>query len=118
MSTMIAYCGLLCDQCPVLLATLEKDHARQLEMRESIIEMCFSQYGIRLKIEDITDCDGCKANTGKLFSGCWECKIRGCALNKKIENCAYCEEYVCDTLEKHFQQDPDAKRRLNRINMV
>jgi hypothetical protein len=30
---MIAYCGLACFSCPIHLATLEKDLARQAKMR-------------------------------------------------------------------------------------
>ena len=111
----MAYCGLMCDSCPIYLATLEKDVSQQKTMRESIADLCFTQYGMELFSEDITDCDGCKTKLGRLFSGCMDCKIRNCAKQKEIENCAFCDDYACDTLLKHFELDPSAKERLDKI---
>ena len=88
-------------------------------MKESIAELCYQQYGMRLKPEDINDCDGCRADTGRIFSGCMNCQIRECAVQKQIESCAYCADYACDKLMKHFSVYPDALSRLDeqkRIN--
>jgi hypothetical protein len=112
---MISYCGLRCDRCPILLATMEEDKSNRKIMKESIIKIIAKEYGMSLKIRDINDCDGCKANTGKLFSGCSNCKIRKCASQKNIENCAYCRDYICEILMQHFIQDPTAKSRLEDI---
>ena len=112
---MIAYCGLTCSSCPIYLATLEKDKSRQQVMRESIAEQCSKLYGMNLQSEDITDCDGCKADSGILFSGCLNCEIRKCASQKNIENCAYCSDYACGILRKHFSHDSTAQTRLEEI---
>ncbi len=84
-------------------------------MRESIVELYSQQYGMNLRLEDITDCDGCRANDERLFSGCLNCEIRKCAGKKNIENCAYCNNYACEILKKHFLLDPGAKTRLEEI---
>jgi len=115
METMIAYCGLTCESCPIYLATFEKDKSQQQTMRESIAEQCNNLYGMNLKSEDITDCDGCRANTGRIFSGCLSCEIRKCASTKNIDSCAFCNDYACTILEKHFSLDPSAKIRLEEI---
>jgi hypothetical protein len=112
---MIAYCGLTCDSCSIHLATLEKDKSQQQTMRESIVEQCSQLYGMNLQLVDITDCDGCKANSGKLFSGCWNCEIRKCASVKNIENCAYCSDYACGILKEYFSHDSSAQARLEKI---
>jgi hypothetical protein len=112
---MIAYCGLTCDSCPIYLATLEQDKSHQQTMRVSIAKLCSENYGMNLRPEDVTDCDGCRANTGRLFSGCWNCEIRKCASQKDIENCAYCIEFACDKLKDLFQHDPGAQIRLEKI---
>lgn len=111
----IAYCGLVCDTCPILLATLEEDKSRQQILRESIARQCTELYGIPMQAEDVTDCDGCRADTGRLFSGCLGCEIRKCAKQKNTENCAFCADYVCERLEHHFVLDPDAHARLEEI---
>jgi len=112
---MIAFCGLECDSCPIHLVTLEPDKNRQQTLRESIAEQCSKLYGMNMQPEDITDCDGCQANTGRLFSGCYDCEIRKCANQLKIEVCACCSAYICDILKKHFLLDPDAQIRLEVI---
>ncbi|MBN2174979.1 MAG: DUF3795 domain-containing protein [Bacteroidales bacterium] len=65
--------------------------------------------------EDITDCDGCRANMGRFFSGCLNCKIWKCASEKNIDSCAFCNNYVCETFEKYFSLDPSARIRLKEI---
>jgi len=115
MNNMIAYCGLTCDSCPIHLATLEQDNSRQYAMRISIVQLCSEKYGMNLQPEDITDCDGCRANTGRLFSGSWNCEIRKCASRRNLESCAYCPEYTCDILNEFLRREPDAQARLERI---
>jgi hypothetical protein len=112
---MIAYCGLACDGCPIYLASSESDKFRKQTLRESIAKQCTELYGIDLKLEDITDCDGCQAETGRLFSGCLNCEIRKCALRRNIENCAFCSDYSCEKLQEHFLHDSFSQTRLGEI---
>ena len=112
---MIAYCGLLCQECPIYLATREIDKSKKEKMIYDIIHQCKEIYGIEYKFSDITDCDGCKSGNGRLFKGCVDCKIRKCAIKRGLKNCAYCEEYACDSLMELFKSDPNAKIRLDEI---
>lgn len=112
---MIAYCGLECSSCPIHLATLEQDIPRQAEMRIIIAEELSKIYGTVPKPEIITDCDGCRAENGRLFTGCADCVIRLCASGKNLINCAFCEDYACDKLMKHYAIDPGAKIRLDEV---
>ena len=111
----LAYCGLICRTCAIYLATREKDQTKQHEMRAEIARQIKELYGEECKHEDVTDCDGCKAGTGRLFSGCRTCQMRKCAIDKDIENCAYCEDYPCEDLKKLFTTDGGAKERLDAI---
>ncbi len=115
MNKMIAYCGLTCDSCPIHLATLEKNKSTQQTMREAIAELCSRIYRIQLQADDQMDCDGCRTTAGRLFFGCFGCEIRGCASLKKIENCAYCGEFACVRLKKHFLMEPGALANLEEI---
>ena len=83
-------------------------------MRAEIASICNAQYKVKLNPEDVTDCDGCKANK-RLFSGCIKCEIRSCAKQKKLENCAGCSDYACDKLMNFFSTDPQAKIMLDVI---
>jgi len=115
MNTMTAYCGLACDTCPIHLATLESDSSKRQTMRAAIAQTCREQYGMNLQLQDITDCDGCRSETGRLFPGCTSCEIRNCATGRELTSCAFCSDYVCEKLLKHFETDPSAQARLEKL---
>jgi hypothetical protein len=117
-SEMIAYCGLNCVKCQIYLATREKDPKKQREMREGIARYIREHFDPKTRVEDITDCDGCTAESGRLFSGCQKCDVRKCARQKGLQNCAYCSEYPCEKLNKLYNSggvEADAKKRLDAI---
>lgn len=117
-SEMIAYCGLNCVTCHIYLATREKDPEKQRQMREQIVVAIKKYLGEEKRVEDITDCDGCKAQSGTLYSNCRKCRIRKCASEKGLENCAHCSEYACEKLSKFFDSEGEqagAKKRLDEI---
>ena len=115
MGEMIAYCGLVCRTCPIYLATRMEDKEEQARMRARIATLLKEQYGMNYGPEDITDCDGCSAEHGRLFVGCLRCGIRTCAREKGLENCAHCADYVCEKLKIFFNTDADAKTRLDEV---
>jgi hypothetical protein len=111
----MAYCGLMCDGCPIYLASREENEEKKRRMRVEIALKCNDLYQSQYGPEDVTDCDGCKAESGRLFSGCRKCEIRACAVNRKIENCGRCGDYPCDPLKKMFRTDPETKTRLDGL---
>ena len=117
MNELVAYCGLVCHGCPIYWATKEPDEAKRDKMRADIVRICREQYGYGEDFtpEYVTDCDGCRTEGGRLFSGCEKCEIRKCARQRELENCAYCNDYACEKLEKFFENDPSAKARLDVI---
>jgi hypothetical protein len=115
MSEVLAYCGLVCQTCPIYLATREEDKEEQKRMRSEIAQLCREQYEMAYSLEDIGDCDGCPMEGGRLFSACRDCAIRNCARQKGIESCAYCVEYVCERLEAFFAAEPAARLCLDEI---
>lgn len=115
MDITIAYCGLACESCPIHLATLEKNDSVKTKMRIEIAEQLARIYKTTPKPEIISDCDGCKVIDGRLFTGCIDCEIRKCAILNNMVNCAYCNNYACDKLKRHFALDPDAQARLEEI---
>ncbi|MHC4258922.1 MAG: DUF3795 domain-containing protein [Planctomycetota bacterium] len=115
MDEIIGYCGLNCCTCPIYVATRETDDEKRHKMRTEIAEQIRKHYGTKYKPEQITGCDGCKTQGGRLFAGSNNCHIRKCARPKGIENCAHCSEYACDKLKEFFVKYPDAKTRLDVI---
>ena len=118
LSEELAYCGLICQTCPIYQATRVGDKAEQKKMRIEIARICREEYGLIYDLKDITDCDGCRTETGKLFSACRNCKIRICARQKGYENCAFCPDYICENLEEFYAKDPSAKTNLEKIRIA
>ena len=113
MSELMAYCGLACETCAIYLVTREADKEEQARRRAEIALFCTEHYGRKFETEEITDCDGCRTEGGRLFSGCKDCAIRDCARERGLASCAYCSAYACERLEAFFATEPDAKTRLD-----
>jgi hypothetical protein len=111
----VAFCGLTCTGCPIHLATIEQDKTKKRMMRDSIAVQMARFYGTKPKVDDIDDCDGCTAETGRLFSGCSKCEIRKCAILQNVKNCAFCNDYACEKLDQIFQHEKRAKDKLDEI---
>jgi hypothetical protein len=110
MEKMIAFCGINCAECPTFLATQENNDRK----REKVVERWYKDYHMQIKPEDI-NCDGCLSEKGRLFSHCNVCEIRRCGQEKKINNCAYCNEYPCQKLNNFFIRVPYGKANLDEI---
>jgi hypothetical protein len=115
MEENIAYCGLPCHSCPIYLATREQDEEKRYKMRVDIAQQIKEHYNQECKPEDVNDCDGCKAEEERLYSGCRDCQIRKCASERGVENCAHCDEYTCEKLEEFFAKEPISRERLDEI---
>lgn len=109
MEKMIAYCGIICSNCPVFIAARNDDDSE----RQRVAEIFTKQYGTEYKPTDI-NCDGCLSD-GQVFSYCNMCEIRRCGKEKRVENCAYCKDYPCEKLSKVFAGYPKAKEILENI---
>lgn len=110
MEKMISFCGLAYTDCPAFIATQKDDD----EERKRVAEMWSKEFKTSLKPEDI-NCEGCLVDSQKLFGHCQVCEIRKCGKEKKVKNCAYCEDYACDKLTKFFSMAPQAKTTLDEI---
>ena len=110
MNETISFCGLLCNECGAFIATKNDDDTKRAEVAETWSK----QYDVPIKPEDI-NCLGCLSESEPLFSHCRVCEIRKCGKAKAIQNCAHCDDYACEKLERIFQMAPDAKKRLDQI---
>ena len=110
MEQMIAFCGLVCTECPAFIATKSDDNRK----REKTAKQWSELYNVDIKPEDI-NCHGCIAIGETVFSYCNMCEIRKCGQERNVENCAYCDDYACDKLSDFFKTVPQAKRTLDAI---
>ena len=118
MNGLLAYCGIACAGCPVYWATVEADEGKQARLRTTIARVAAEEYDLRMEASEVPDCDGCTAQSGRLFSTCANCRVRTCAQERDLENCAHCEDYPCDRLLGVFEVEPAAKQRLDVIRSI
>ena len=111
MEKMIAFCGLVCTECPAFIATQKDDDEARKKVAES-----WSSEQYPLKAEDI-NCNGCLTTEGRLIKFCEHCEVRFCGFDKSVKNCAHCDEFPCKALQKIWAitESPDAKARLEEI---
>lgn len=112
---IVSYCGLVCLGCPIYWATWEEDKGKKEKMKAEIARRCNEEFETEFEPDDISDCDGCRTEGGRLFSGSTDCKIRKCAKLQGFQNCAHCIDYPCELLEEIFATDSSAKARLDVI---
>jgi hypothetical protein len=109
MERIIAYCGLVCNDCPIFIATFENNGQKKIELANQ-----YTSDSYKVTPEDI-NCTGCTSRGSNVFKFCLECDIRLCGIEKEIPNCAYCGVYPCNKLEKPFENAPENKTRLDEI---
>lgn len=112
MAKMIAYCGLVCSDCPTFLATQNDDD----EAREKTAALYAQKFGMVLRKEEI-NCDGCLTVGGRQIGYCQVCEIRKCCLEKGLENCARCEE-LCEKLLRFHEFSPEARAAYGALKKM
>jgi hypothetical protein len=107
---IIAYCGLICTECPAYVAT-------QADDREGL-ERVAAQWREQFEEPDITAdsvvCDGCLGE-GRHSGYCSICAIRACAMERGVVNCGHCADYACEQLDSFLTHVPEARDLLDGI---
>ncbi len=114
MNNLIGYCGLNCSKCEAYIATQSNDS----KAIEQVAEKWRKQYNSETITAESVMCDGCTKN-GRKSSYCGSmCKVRLCAIQKAVQNCAYCSDYdSCKELQAFFAfpSAAEAKATLDSI---
>ncbi len=113
MERMVAFCGLICTDCPAYLATQADDDTA----RERVAAQWREEFNAPGITAESINCDGCLRTDGRLFGHCLECKIRACGQARGVENCGHCAEYAtCETLAEFLGYVPSARATLDAIH--
>jgi len=107
---MIAFCGLICTECPVHEATQKDDDV----LRAKTARKWNNHFGWNLTPIDI-NCDGCLTVGGRIFGYCSDCEIRTCARDRGMVNCGHCPEYACEKLEAFWKLAPSGRKVLDKV---
>ncbi|MFA8344217.1 MAG: DUF3795 domain-containing protein [Rhodothermaceae bacterium] len=112
MEKFLAHCGLDCGDCGAYKAYKTNSD----EIRQETSKEWSEQFNIDIDPKTI-NCAGCLSEEGPLFSHCSICEIRKCSMGKSLENCAFCEDYGCETLGKVHSFSGEAKANLEDIRV-
>jgi len=88
MDKMIGYCGYNCHLCAA--------RSDDPEVRQKLVDGWRKIFGHEHYTAENVRCDGCRAD-GRLADK--ECKARPCAIERGVESCAECEDFVCDKVK-------------------
>jgi hypothetical protein len=93
---MIAPCGIICTDCPVYKAALDKSKAEVLAEQ-------WKGYGYPDALPEWFKCQGCHGDDSLVWGS--DCEIRDCCIKTmKLDNCSSCEKFPCELIEK-FEND-------------
>lgn len=90
MKEIIAKCGYRCDLCPAFTENIRCEADRQ-----SVSDAWRRLFGFEISLDQV-ECAGCH-NQGNHPDS--ECPVRPCVLDRKLENCALCQDFECDSLK-------------------
>lgn len=103
----LSCCGYRCDICQA-----NKKNIREKDQTSLLSDKWYEYYGFRIP-EDQICCDGClSSESPQLIDK--NCPVRPCVLSKKIKNCAYCGEFICDKLQSRIVIFKEKEKEVNR----
>jgi hypothetical protein len=85
MEEMISYCGYNCHLCAA--------RSDDPEIRQRLVDGWRVIFGHEHYTAENVRCDGCRSG-GRLADKA--CQARPCAIERGVESCAFCDEFVCD----------------------
>lgn len=111
MAKLIAYCGIDCAGCEAYIATQADDQAAKMSLLE---KWRVDYHAPDMTLADVT-CDGC-TSSGRLGGYTHACPVYACANDRRMENCAHCDDYSgCETLQAFIAGIPSALENLEAI---
>jgi|GEM_PF-102264 len=108
MERIVAYCGLLCTECPAYLATKAEDR----EALERLAAQWREEYNAPDLTVDNVYCEGCPGEGERKCGHCAECEIRACGAARGVANCGACPEYACEKIRGFLAMVPQARAVL------
>lgn len=109
---MLAFCGIDCAECPAYRGTVSSDI--------TLLEKAAGEHWAGPHSASDWACLGClPADQPFLARDCAACRIRRCAVEKSVQNCAACSDFescglMCDFLAGGTEPRCDEPEKLRR----
>jgi hypothetical protein len=103
---ILTKCGYRCDLCPA--------YKENIKCEEDIILLSkewHRLFGFDIPPQNV-ECVGC-INEGSHADK--DCPVRPCVIEKKLENCAYCDDFGCDKLKTRMNFIDDFFTKKDKI---
>jgi hypothetical protein len=72
----------------------------------------YNLYGFRIGPHNII-CDGCVSCENPRLPD-KKCPVRACVIEKDLENCAFCVDFICEKLKTRIVERKEIENKLNR----
>lgn len=95
MNQILSRCGFRCDLCLASKPNIENNP----QYRQKLSDGWHKYFGFRISPKKIS-CDGCLTTTSNLLDQ--ECPVRPCVIERKINHCGECDNYICDKLKERI----------------
>ena len=95
MPPILTRCGYRCDLCLAYKPNVARNPANQQKLSDG----WHKYFGFRIP-PSATVCDGCMSENPKLIDQ--SCPVRPCVIARGLENCAQCQDYVCEKLTQRL----------------
>ena len=105
MEPILTRCGYRCDLCLAFKPNITEHPSN----RQKVSDGWFKYFGFRLPAAEIC-CDGCMGDNPKLVDSA--CPVRPCVIEKGLDNCSQCEQYVCERLKQRLVVYEEVKKRV------
>lgn len=106
METILTRCGYRCDLC----LAYKPNVIQNPENRHKLSDGWYQYFGFRLSPEEIC-CDGCMAEDPTLIDR--SCPVRPCVIERGLDNCASCQDYVCERLVERLVIYEEVQQRVS-----
>jgi hypothetical protein len=104
MDPILTRCGYRCDLCLAYHSNVIQNPANQQKLSDG----WHHYFGFRIPPEEII-CDGCMSENPSLIDT--DCPVRPCVIEKGLDNCSQCEDYLCDRLEARVVRYEEIKKQ-------
>jgi hypothetical protein len=107
MQAILTRCGYRCDLCLVYRPNVEKKPYN----RQKLSEGWFHYFGFKIEPANII-CDGCMSDTSILIDQ--NCPVRPCVIERGLDNCSSCDEYICEKLKQRIVVFEEVKNKIGK----
>lgn len=105
MEPILTRCGYRCDLCLAYKPNIESNPSDQQKLSDG----WYKYFGFRISPPEIA-CDGCMSDDPNLID--INCTVRPCVIEKGLDNCAQCGQYVCERLTERLVVFEEVKNRI------